>query len=278
VTARRELIEPDHPELTVLAQCELLGLARSSYYYESVSDTQEDHRVMRLIDRLFTQSPQYGSRRITWCLRRDGEVINRKRVGRLMQLMGLCAIYPRKRKKLSEGGERRLPYLLGDVAIVRPDQVWSTDITYIPLRRGFLYLMAIIDWLSRYVLAWRLSNTLEPEFCVEALEEALARHRPEFFNSDQGSQFTCPAFTAPLLEAGVKISMVGKGRVFDNIFVERLWRTVKYEEVYLGDYAAGPEATKGLTRYFDFYNHRRPHQSLGYKTPGEVYGHRAHRQ
>lgn len=262
-----------HPGLSIRAQCELLGLGRSSYYYESQADPREDERVMRLIDRLFTEHPQYGSRRITWCLRRDGELINRKRVARLMPLMGLCAIYPKKRKSLSDPGERRFPYLLKDVKIVRPDQVWSTDITYIPLRRGFLYLVAIIDWLSRYILAWRLSNSLEPDFCIEALEEALGRGTPEFFNSDQGSQFTTPAFTSLLEEAGVKVSMTGKGRVFDNIFVERFWRTVKYEEVYINDYGDGPEATKGLSRYFGFYNCRRPHQALRYRTPIEVYSH-----
>jgi putative transposase len=226
---------------------------------------------MRLIDRQFTKTPFYGSRRLTQWLRSEGELINRKHVARLMQLMSLCAIYPRKRKCLSDGVERRFPYLLRDVEIVRPDQVWSTDITYIPLRRGFLYLVAIIDWLSRYILSWSLSNTLDAFFCLEALREALHGRKPEFFNTDQGSQFTDEEFTSTLQEAGVKISQTGKGRVFDNIFVERFWRTVKYEEVYLNDYENGAQAQRHLARYFEFYNKSRPHQALGYRTPGEVY-------
>lgn len=222
---------------------------------------------MRRIDEAYMQTPFYGARKLACVLG-----VNRKRVQRLMRVMGLEAIYPRRRTTRPAAGHKIYPYLLRNVEVTRPDQVWSTDITYVPLRHGFLYLVAIMDWFSRYVLSWRLSNTLEGSFCLEALEEALSGGRPEIFNSDQGSQFTAAAFTSRLEACGVAISMDGRGRALDNVFVERLWRSVKYEEVYLRDYADGWEAEDSLARYFRFYCDRRVHQSLGYRTPAEVYG------
>lgn len=227
---------------------------------------------MARMDKQYTKTPFYGSRKMVEFLGRDGVPVNRKRVQRLMRLMGIAAIYPKPRLSLGNDEHEVYPYLLRNVAIVRPDQVWSTDITYIPMAHGFLYLVAIIDWFSRYVLAWRLSNTLETDFCVDALEEALSGlRRPEVFNSDQGSQFTSKAFTGPLKAHGISISMDGRGRYLDNIFVERLWRSVKYEEVYLHAYETGQEAYDRLKWYFGFYNTERPHQALDYRTPGEVY-------
>ncbi len=252
-------------------QCELLGLARSGLYYEPAGESEENLLLMRLIDEQFTRRPIFGVPRMTAWLRRQGYRVNPKRVRRLMRQMGLAAIYPKPR--LSQGGPegRRYPYLLQGLAIERPDQVWATDITYIRLARGFVYLVALMDWASRYVLAWEVSLTLETEFCLAALERALGLGRPEIFNSDQGSQFTSAAFTGRLAGAGVAISMDGRGRVFDNIFVERLWRSVKYEEVYLRDYGDVWEAQAGLGAYFVFYNVERPHQALGWRTPAQVY-------
>jgi len=227
----------------------------------------ENLALMRRIDEAYMQTPFYGARKLACVLG-----VNRKRVQRLMRVMGLEAIYPRRRTTRPAAGHKIYPYLLRNVEVTRPDQVWSTDITYVPLRHGFLYLVAIMDWFSRYVLSWRLSNTLEGSFCLEALEEALSGGRPEIFNSDQGSQFTAAAFTSRLEACGVAISMDGRGRALDNVFVERLWRSVKYEEVYLRDYADGWEAEDSLARYFRFYCDRRVHQSLGYRTPAEVYG------
>jgi putative transposase len=269
---RRSLVEPEHAELSVRRQCELLGLNRSSLYYEPAPETPENLRLMRLIDAEYTAHPFYGSRRLTAWLERQGEEVNRKRVQRLMRIMGLEAIYPKPRLSLAGRGHRVFPYLLRGVKIERPDQVWSTDITYIPLPAGFMYLAAIIDWYSRYVLAWRLSNTLDGSFCLGMLDEALSRGKPEVFNTDQGVQFTAEAWTSRLVSAGVAVSMDGRGRCLDNVFVERLWRTVKYEDVYLRGYAAVPELQQGLGRYFPFYNTERLHQSLGYRTPAEVYG------
>jgi putative transposase len=257
----------------VCRQCELLGLSRSTFYYEAAVESEENLRLMGLIDREYTEHPFYGSRRMTaWLNEDEGERVNRKRVVRLMRLMGLEAIYPKP--KLSGGnGHEVYPYLLRDVAIERPDQVWSTDITYVGLPGGFMYLAAVIDWHSRYVLSWELSNTLDGSFCLEALEAALGlgSRKPEVFNTDQGVQFTAQAFTGRLLSAGVKVSMDGKGRCLDNVFVERLWRSVKYEDVYLRGYETVPQLRSGLVRYFGFYNHQRRHQSLGYRTPAEVY-------
>jgi putative transposase len=234
-------------------------------------ESPENLRLMGLIDREYTEHPFYGSRRMTAWLNEDkGEQVNRKRVQRLMRLMGLEAIYPKP--KLSGGRKHKIyPYLLRGVSIDRPDQVWSTDITYVGLPGGFMYLTAVIDWHSRYVLSWELSNTLDGAFCLEALEEALSRGRPEVFNTDQGTQFTAEAFTGRLESAGVKVSMDGVGRCLDNVFVERLWRSVKYEDVYLKGYESVPQLRAGLLRYFGFYNTQRRHQSLDYRTPQEVY-------
>ena len=227
---------------------------------------------MHTIDAIFTESPFFGYRRITATLRRMGHTVNVKRVIRLMHRMGLEAIYPKRNTSLTSKEHKKYPYLLRDLEVTRPGQVWATDITYIRMRRGFLYLTAIMDWHSRYVLSWRLSNTLDVGFCMDALEEALRMHKaPEIFNSDQGCQFTSAAFTGQLVDAGIKISMDGKGRCYDNIFVERLWRSVKYEEVFLKDYQTGHEAQTSIAGYFSFYNERRPHQAHEYKTPQEVY-------
>jgi putative transposase len=226
---------------------------------------------MKLIDRQYTDYPFYGSRRMAAWLQGAGHAVNRKRVQRLMRQMGLEAVYPKPKLSVAAAGHKIFPYLLRGVAIERPDQVWSTDITYVPLTAGFMYLAAIIDWYSRYVIAWRLSNTLDGAFCLELLDEALAQGRPEVFNTDQGVQFTAYAFTGRLQAAGVQVSMDGKGRCLDNVFVERLWRTVKYEDIYLWGYETVPALTQGLGRYFPFYNDERLHQALGYQTPAAVY-------
>jgi putative transposase len=269
------MIEAEHPVLSVRRQCDLLALARSGLYYEPQGESPENLTLMRLLDEAYTAWPFYGVRKMTAYLVREGQAVNVKRVRRLMRLMGLEAIYPTKRLSVPGEGHKRYPYLLRGLEIVRPDQVWSADITYIRLRRGFLYLAAILDWYSRYVLSWTLSSSLDGAFCVWALEEALSRGRPEVFNTDQGVQFTSEGFTGILESRGITISMDGRGRVFDNIFSERLWRTVKYEEVYLKDYADPREAREGLRAYFRFYNEQRPHQALKYRTPAEVYEGRA---
>ena len=246
-------------------------MSRASYYYEPAGETPENLRLMRRIDEQYLKTPFYGSRRMAAWLVRQGEEVNRKRVQRLMRLMGLEAIYPGPRTTRSDTEHKVYPYLLRDVPITRRDQVWSTDVTYIPMRTGYMYLCAVIDWYSRYVLSWRLSNSLDGGFCLEALEAALRGGKPEIFNTDQGVQFTARAFTGRLEAAGVAVSMDGRGRALDNVFVERLWRAVKYEEVYLKDYAGSMELMSGLTGYFGFYNDERPHQSLEYRTPAEVY-------
>jgi putative transposase len=257
--------------LSVRRQCQLLGLNRSSWYYEPVAESAENRALMRRIDEQYLRTPFFGSRRMAVWLEAQGHDVNRKRVQRLMRVMGLEAIYPKPRTTIAGAGHKIYPYLLRNVPVTRPNQVWSADITYVPLRSGFLYLMAILDWYSRYVLAWRLSNSLDADFCLEALEEALGRGRPEIFNTDQGVQFTSQEFTGRLESAGVAISMDGQGRALDNVFVERLWRTVKYEEIYLKDYATGAECHGGLKSYLSFYCEERPHQSLDYRTPVEVY-------
>lgn len=267
----RPLVEPDHPELSVRRQCALLGLSRASLYYEPVPETADNLRLMRLLDEEYTAHPFLGSRRLARWLIEQGEAVNRKRVQRLMRLMGLEAIYPKPKLSAAGRGHRIYPYLLRDVCIERPDQVWSTDITYVPLARGFMYLAAIIDWYSRYVLAWRLSNTLDGLFCLDMLEEALSRGQPAVFNTDQGVQFTAQAWTSRLEKAGVAVSMDGRGRCLDNVFVERLWRSVKYEDIYIYRYEAVPQLQQGLGRYFPYYNEERFHQSLDYRTPAEVY-------
>jgi len=268
---RRQYIEPTHPTLSIRRQCELVGLNRSTWYYQPVPESEENLRVMRLIDEQYLRTPFYGWPRMTVHLRGLGEVVNHKRVQRLMQKMGLQAVYPKPRTTISAPGHQVYPYLLRGLAITRPNQVWSADITYIPMHRGFLYLMAIIDWFSRYVLAWRVSNTLEGDFCREAVTEAFQHGRPEIFNTDQGVQFTAQAFTSLIEDAGVRMSMDGRGRALDNVFVERLWRSVKYEDVYLHNYEDGTQLYDGLERYFRFYNHERPHQSLQYQTPAIVH-------
>jgi putative transposase len=252
--------------LSIARQCELVGLARSTRYYEPAGESVENLELMREIDEWYLKKPFYGSRRIAKALG-----VNRKRVQRLMRLMGIEAIYPKPKTSVAASGHRVYPYLLRNVEIVQPDQVWSTDITYVPVRHGFLYLVAVMDWYSRFVLSWRLSNTMDSRFCLEALEIALSGGRPEIFNSDQGSQFTSNVFTGRLEESGVAISMDGRGRALDNVFIERLWRSVKYEEVYLKDYATAREAEESLAAYFHFYCHERVHQALGYRTPAEVY-------
>ena len=245
--------------------------SRSSLYYLPTEAGAEDLELMALIDQQYLKTPFYGSRRMTAWPRNHGHQVNRKRVRRLMQLIGLEAIYRRPNTSKPNPGHKVYPYLLRGLEINRVNQVWATDITYIPMARGFLYLVAIMDWHSRYVLAWRLSNTLEVDFCVEALEEALSKGRPQIFNTDQGSQFTSEAFTSMLLAQGVQVSMDGRGRCMDNVFVERLWRSIKYEEVYLKAYPNGTEARKGIGAYLAFYNQERPHQALGYRSPGQVF-------
>jgi len=273
VDERRHLIDQDHLDISVFRQCELLGLARSSYYYMSQKDDSDDNCLMRLIDEQFTKTPFYGVRRMKIILENlIGYPVNHKRIRRLMQKMGICAIYPKPRTSKSSPDHRIYPYLLRGMKIAHPNQVWCADITYVRLETGFCYLVAIMDWYSRLVLAWKLSNTLDVFFCLDALEEALDRNvAPEIFNSDQGSQFTSLAFTGFLKERSVKISMDGRGRVYDNIFIERLWRSVKYENIYIKDYQRMPDASSGLEWYFTFYNSERPHQSLNYQTPQEVY-------
>jgi len=265
-------IESGHPELALSRQCELLGLSRSSWYYSSQGEDEVGQALMRLIDRQYTAAPFYGVRRMTAWLRRQGEKVNPKRVRRLMRLMGLEAIYARPRTSVKSLKNKVYPYLLKGLVIDRPNQVWCVDITYIAMHRGWLYLVAVMDWFSRCVLAWELSVTLDVGFCLEAMRKALSLGTPEIFNSDQGSQFTSGEFTGLVAGAGIAISMDGRGRAYDNIFIERLWRSVKYEEVYLHDYQAPDEARAGLARYFRFYNGDRVHQGLGYRTPGEVYG------
>jgi putative transposase len=271
---KRLWIEPGHGELSIAAQCELLGLPRSSYYYEPVPESVANLRLMRLIDEQYLATPFYGSRRMTHCLIRAGHDVNRKRVQRLMQIMGLEGLFPGRasRKTTLRAPDHKVyPYLLRGLTVDRPNQVWCSDITYVPLRHGFLYLVAVMDWYSRHVLAWRLSNTLDAAFCVEAAAAALAGSRPEVFNTDQGCQFTSAAFTSLLLQHQVAISMDGRGRAMDNVFIERLWRSLKYEEIYLKDHATGADLCNGLTDWFELYTHRRPHQALQYRTPFEVY-------
>ena len=268
---KRTLINPLDSILSVNRQCELLGLVRSSYYYDPRPESEYNLLLMRLIDEQYIRRPFYGSRRMREWLRGQGHRVCRDRVRRLMRLMGIEAIYPKPRLSIKDKEHRIYPYLLRDLKIDHADQVWAVDITYIRLRRGFAYLVAIMDWYSRYVLAWELSLTLEADFCLIALERALSRAIPEIFNTDQGSQFTSEAFTGKLEDAGIQISMDGRGRTFDNIMIERLWRSVKYEEVYLKDYENFIDARKGLAEYFLFYNNERPHQSLAYRPPVEIY-------
>jgi putative transposase len=273
---RRGLIESARDNPCVSRQCELIGLSRSSYYYEPAAETPRNLELMRLIDREYMRHPFLGSRRLTTYLCGEGHAINRKRVRRLMAVMGLEAVYPKPRLSKPNPGHRVYPYLLRGVTIERADQVWSTDITYVPMPAGFMYLTAVIDWHSRYVLSWRLSNSLDADFCVAALDQALTRGRPEVFNTDQGSQYTAAAFVARVEASGAKMSMDGRGRWLDNVFVERLWRTVKYEHVYVWRSETVNELHAGLRTYFDYYNDARRHQSLNDRTPAEVYAEKSH--
>ena len=246
-------------------------MARSSYYYEPKEERETSAVLKRLIDEQYMRTPFYGSRRMKVMLRRHGHVVNRKRVQRLMREMGIEALYPKPKTTVGAPEHKVYPYLLRGLRIVRPNQVWSTDITYIPMRRGFLYLVAVLDWYSRYVLSWAVSNSLEKSFCIEALEKALLKGKPEIFNTDQGCQFTSAEFTGRVIQAGIQMSMDGRGRALDNVFVERLWRSVKYEDVYLKDYQSGKEAIRGLGSYLDYYNEERPHQGLDYRIPVQVH-------
>ena len=266
------MVERVNPVLPISQQCRLLAVSRSSLYRRPAELSAEDLAIMALIDRQYLARPYYGSRRMAAWLATQGHSVNRKRVQRLMRLLGLAAIYQRPNTSKPAAAHKIYPYLLGGLAIERVNHVWCSDVTYIPMAKGFLYLVVIMDWVSRAVLAWRLSNTLGTDFCVEALEEALSCYgRPEIFNTDQGSQFTSDDFTGTLKRHGVKISMDGKGRCMDNIFVERLWRSLKYEEVYLHAYATVAEAKAGIGAWLNFYNDERQHQSLGYRTPRQIY-------
>ena len=271
VAEKKELVEPNHRSIPISRQCELLGLTRASFYYAAKPETEQNLRLMRMLDRQFTATPFYGVRRMTAWLATQGEAVNHKRVRRLMQNMGLEAIYPKPNLSKAKDNVRKYPYLLKEEEIRVPNQVWSTDITYIPLPQGYIYLIAVIDWYSRYVLSWELSNTMDITFCLSALDKALTQNTPKIFNTDQGSQFTSVAFTRRLEEKGITISQDGRGRALDNIFVERLWRSVKYEEVYPKAYTSVKEATQELEKYFHFYNHERLHQSLDYQTPATVH-------
>jgi len=271
VEQKRRLIEPGHEQISIRRQCELVGLNRASYYYEPARESVLNLELMRKIDEQYMKTPFYGWPRMTAYLRREGYAINHKRVQRLMKLMGLQAIYPRPRPKSERHNHKIYPYLLRDVEIVRPNQVWSSDITYIPLDTGFMYLVAVIDWYSRYILTWELSNTLDGHFCQVALQQALTQGRPDIFNTDQGVQFTATDFTDILEQAHIQISMDGRGRALDNIFIERFWRSLKYEDIYIWNYATVPDLLAGLERYFTLYNFERPHQSLDDQTPAEVY-------
>lgn len=266
------MLEPQHPTLSLRRQCALLGLNRATYYWQPAGESALNLVLMRIIDQEYTRAPFYGYRKMTARLtRQHGYAVNHKRMARLMRKMGLQAIFPGPRTSIPHPQHKKYPYLLRHLKLDRPNQVWAADITYVPMPHGFMYLVAVMDWYSRYVLAWQLSNTLDRAFCLEALERALQHGQPEIFNTDQGVQFTAQAFTHKLETCGIQISMAGRGRAFDNIFVERLWRSVKYEDVYLKEYASVPALYHGLKAYFELYNHERPHQSLAYQTPADVH-------
>jgi len=267
------MVEPEHARLSIVRQCELVSISRSGFYHRPAGETPLNLALMRLVDEQFLEAPWYGSRQMARHLRREGYGVGRKRVRRLMARMGLALIYQRPRTTVPHPLHRVWPYLLRDLLVDRPNQVWCADITYIPMRRGFLYLVAVMDWATRKVLAWRVSNTMDVEFCIDAVQEALARHgKPEIFNTDQGSQFTSPRFTGVLQAAGVRISMDGRGRWMDNVFIERLWRSLKYECVYLHAFETGSELRAGLGKWIGYYNARRPHSGIGRRTPDEAYG------
>jgi putative transposase len=265
------MIEPNQPLLSLRRQFALLGLSRASFYRQPASETPLNLELMRVIDEEYTRTPFYGYRKLTIRLQQRGYGVNTKRVLRLMRTMGLQAVYPHPRTSIPDPQHKKYPYLLRDVEMTHPNQVWSADITYVPMPQGFMYLVAIIDWFSRFVLTWQLSNTLDGGFCLDALRLALPMAQPDIFNTDQGVQFTAHAFTDELETAHIRISMDGRGRAFDNIFVERLWRTVKYEDIYIKGYSTVPALETGLEDYFQFYNYRRPHQSLDYRVPADAY-------
>jgi putative transposase len=272
IDEKRKLIDPAHSQLTIQRQCELLGLNRASYYYQPARESDYNEYLMRKLDELYTQCPFYGVRKMTAVLQHQGELVNVKRIRRLLRQMGLEAIYPKPNlSKMTKTEVKRYPYLLSGLNIATINHVWSTDITYIRLEQGFVYLVAVIDWYSRYVLAWQISNTLDVHFCLDALDLALNQGTPQIFNTDQGSQFTSLSFTNALLSRNIQISWDGRGRALDNIFVERFWRSLKYEEVYIKSYSSVTEASLGIGNYIDFYNNQRPHQSLNYLTPAQVH-------
>lgn len=265
------MIVPGHPTLSIRRQCELIGLNRATYYNKPAIESPLNLLLMRLIDEEYTRAPVYGYRKMTVRLDKRGYHVNRKRVARLMAKMGLQAVYPRPRTSIPDKQHKIYPYLLRDLDINRPNHVWAADITYVPMPLGFMYLVAIMDWFSRFVVAWQLSNTLDGAFCLDALRLALRHAQPEIFNTDQGVQFTAHDFTGELEAVGIRISMDGRGRVFDNIFVERLWRTVKYEDIYIKEYTTVPDLAAGLDDFFYRYNYERPHQGLGYAVPADVH-------
>lgn len=266
------MIDKNHPSLSVGAQCRLLSISRSSFYYELTGETAMNLDLMVKIDKQFLETPFYGVQQMTWHLQNEGHAVNQKRIRRLMRLMRLMPIYQKPDTSRPAKGHKTYPYLLGGLRIDRPNQVWCADITYLPMRKGFLYLVAIMDWFTRKVLAWRISNTLEADFCVEALNEAIHKFGPpEIMNTDQGSQFTSFAWTDRLKRVGTRISMDGKGRCLDNIFIERLWRSLKYECVYLHAWETGSQAKAGIGRWITFYNHQRPHTAHGGQPPAVVY-------
>ena len=265
------MIDKSSKSLSIRKQCELLGISRSGIYYEPIQMSEGNLKLMELIDEQYTKTPYYGSPKMTECLNRQGYPVNIKRVKRLMKLMGISAVYAKPNTSIKAQGHHIYPYLLKGLEINKPNQVWCTDITYIRIVGGFMYLVAVMDWNSRYVISWELSNSLDTWFCTAALQAALAYAKPAIFNTDQGSQFTSEAFTSILKKHQIQISMDGKGRCIDNIMIERLWRSLKYEDIYLKDYKSVEELYDGLTRYFHTYNHDRPHQSLKYQTPFQVY-------
>jgi len=265
------MIEAHYPELSIVRQCDLLGISRSGYYHEPAIESPLNLMLMRLIDEQYTRFPFYGSPRMTAWLIREGYSINHKRVERLMRQMGIQGVCPKRNLSKGCAEHRKYPYLLTGLTVDHPNQVWCADITYIRLVKGFVYLVAIMDWYSRFVISWEISNTLDTQFCMESLERALLRGKPEIFNTDQGVQFTSDSFTARLLDEEIRISMDGRGGAFDNIFIERLWRSVKYEDVYLKDYETVMDVVAGIGSYFDLYNYERLHQSLGYCTPAEIH-------
>jgi putative transposase len=266
------MIDTNHPVLSIRRQCELIGLNRSTYYLQPAGESLLNLQLMRLIDEEYTKAPIYGYRKMTARLNNEHDFqVNHKRVARLMHKMGLQAVHPRPRTSGANKEHKKYPYLLGGLDINRPNQVWCADITYVPMPRGFMYLVAVMDWFSRFVLAWQLSNTLDGAFCLAALRLALRHAQPQIFNTDQGVQFTAGDFTGELEAADIQISMDGRGRVFDNIFIERLWRSVKYEDIYIKEYDSVPALAAGLEDYFRLYNYERPHQSLGYRVPADIH-------